>query len=388
MTSTFLKISVSALALSVMAGSALAGGYGRGSANIDTLFEEGTYTSASFGVTAPSRGVATRNGVATTAATGVTFTENYSTFGASIGFDVMSGVRCAGTFANPYGANANYGASRILMGASSTTSNSLESSEFGATCAYSMDAGPGKAYFIGGLFHQSLNYNEIRGFGAATINMSDSSLGYRMGVGYAIPEVALKASLVYRSEVGHTMTGVQTIGVNPFNIYAKASTPQSLKLSLQSGVAEGWLVFGSVEWTDWSVLQQIKVKCAQSYGPFCVANGDSPGAPSVDAYFRDGWTVNLGVGHKFSETISGSFSVTWDKGVSSKDPGGVQRSGFTDTWTIAAGAAFNPNPNASLRAGLAYSILTGGAETAASGVVLGYGTDHAISGGVSANFKF
>jgi long-chain fatty acid transport protein len=393
MTSTFLKISVSALALSVMAGTALAGGYGRGSANLDPLFEEGTYTSSSMAVTSPTRSVATRNGVATNAAQSKEFAETYSTFGATIAFDVMSGVRCAGSFAQPYGADADYGTSKIFLGSGTTTSSSLGSSEFGATCSYSMDVGPGKAYFIGGIYNQNLDYSEIRGFGAATIKMSDSGIGYRLGVGYAIPEVALKASLVYRSGVEHRMTGEQFIAAGPaagtYNIFADASLPQSAKLSLQSGVAEGWLVFGSVEWTDWSSIQAINVKCAQAYAPFCVTGTNSPGAPSVDAYFSDGWNVNLGVGHKFNDMFSGSFSVSWDKGVS-ENYLGAKRSSFTDTWTFAVGGAFNPNPNASMRAGLAYSMLSAGTEQglAAGSPVLGYKTQHAITGGVSANFKF
>ena len=308
-------------------------------------------------------------------------------------FDVVSGVRCAGTFAQPYGANADYGSSRLALGASQTTSNALESAEFGASCAYSMEAGPGKVHFIGGVYYQSLDYNEIRGFGAATIDMKDSGVGYRLGLGYTIPEVALKASLVYRSGVDHRMQGTQFIAGGPaagtYNIFADASLPQSVKLSLQTGVAEGWLVFGGVEWTDWSTIQSINVKCAQNYGPFCSAGGNSPGAPSVDAYFGDGWTVNAGVGHKFNDLFSGSFSISWDKGVS-KNFLGAKRSSFTDTWTFAVGGAFNPNPNASLRAGLAYSILTSGAEQGlgVGAPVLGYDTDYAISGGVSANFKF
>ena len=81
--------------------------------------------------------------------------------------------------------------------------------------------------------------------------------------------------------------------------------------------------------------------------------------------------------------------MSWDKGVS-KDYLGAKRSSFTDTWTFAVGGAFNPNPNASVRAGLAYSILTAGTEQGLGlgAPVLGYKTQDAFTGGVSANFKF
>jgi long-chain fatty acid transport protein len=405
MTPTFLKISVSTLALCVMAGSALAGGYGRGSANLDPLFEEGTYTSAGVAVTSPTRSVATANGVATSGVGATDFAETYATFGATVATDIYGGLRCAGSLAQPYGADANYGLSRIAIDANgalntgpNTTSSSLSSLEYGATCAYRADVGPGKAYLIGGIFGQQLTYSERRGFsagtiGVAAIDMEDTGFGYRFGVGYAIPEIALKASLVYRSEVDHRMEGTQEFQapmplVGKWGIFAEASTPQSVKLSLQSGVAEGWLVFGSVEWTDWSVIQRIDVRCIAANPGACGPGGFSPGGPGIDAYFSDGWNVNLGVGHKFNDMFSGSLSLTWDQGVSDNYLG-AKRSSFTDTWTIAAGGAFNPNPNASLRAGLAYSMLTSGAETGLlGGKTLTYDSDYAISGGVSANFKF
>ena len=74
----------------------------------------------------------------------------------------------------------------------------------------------------------------------------------------------------------------------------------------------GWLVFGSVKWTDWSQIQFI---------PFCPV-GMSPCAPgstainTLDLFYRDGWTVSGGVGHKFNDQWSGAVSLTWDRGTS------------------------------------------------------------------------
>jgi long-chain fatty acid transport protein len=388
------------LAGAAFASAAQAGGYSRGSANLDPLLEEGTYFAASMAITAPSRNVeSTTVGGVTTATTGATaqkFTKTYATFGATAATDIVGGVRCAGSFAQPYGADADYGNSRVLINAPGSPiaqSNSLASSELGLTCGYGFDLGGGKLHVLGGAFYQSLDYVESRGAqvapgvilnGIATINMSDSAVGYRLGAAYTMPEIALKASLIYRSAVDHRMTGTQFIapglpGAGTYSVYADATLPQSVKLSLQSGIAPGWLAFGSVEWTDWSVLQQVSVRLA--------ANGAaSPGSPTVDAFFKDGWTVNAGVGHKFNDLFSGSFSVTWDKGVSAQRAG--LQSGFSDTWTFAAGAAFTPNENASIRAGLAYSLLSSASERNGAGTLINLGSDQAISGGFSANVKF
>nr|MCU0831647.1 outer membrane protein transport protein [Rhizobiaceae bacterium] len=388
--------------------------YSRGSANLDPLLEEGTYFATTFAYVAPQRGVASYQaapgapvidlsrvpnpGGGTSADT---FTEAYTTFSGTAALNLFGDLRCAATYAQPFGADADYGWTRLALiptlgGTASTTSSSLSSDELGLTCGYGFSAGPGKLHVIGGVFHQTINYDEARAFGydstvtgarGADLSLSDDGIGYRLGVAYTMPEIALKASLMYRSEVDHRVEGVvrtdRIPGVGPIiPAYADATLPQSVKLAVQSGIAPGWLAFGSVEWTDWSVLQQVRV---------FAANG-APLPLTVDAFFKDGWTVNAGIGHKFSDLVSGSFSVTWDSGVSDVF-NGATRSAFTDTWTFALGAAITPNENATIRAGLAYSILTAGSETGfnatgGDGNVRNYGTDYSIGGGISASLKF
>ncbi|MGL4488969.1 MAG: OmpP1/FadL family transporter [Rhizobiaceae bacterium] len=392
---------ISALVLLATTAAANAGGYSRGSANLDPLFDGGTSLATSMTFVAPSRGLDAVNGVATgvrptplggTANTGAAFSDSYAVFGATVALDVVSNTRCAATLAQPYGADANYGWAQILSGAGSTTSNSLSSLELGATCSYSLKVGPGNLYFLGGVFNESLEYNEARGFGfGSVLNGGDVSLkgngyGYRIGAAYTIPEYAVKASLIYRSEVDHRLDGLTrnpafgplAAGVASF---AEATTPQSVKLSLQTGVAPNWLVFGSVEWTDWSEIQQIQVFSeAGTLAPVSVPLAGL----SIDAFFRDGLTVSGGVGHKFNEQLSGLVSLTWDRGVSK----GRNVSAFSDTWTVAAGASYDFTEKVSLRGGLAYSRLEAINATGLDGVVETYGNDHAIAGGISLVGKF
>lgn len=394
-------IKVASLALLATAGVANAGGYSRGSANLDPLFDTGTSVSTSLTYVAPSRGYDSVNGIATgvrptplggTADTSAKFSESYGVVSGTAALDIVNNVRCAGTIAQPYGADADYGWSQLLTGSGTTTSNSLSSLEIGATCAYSMKAGPGNVHFLGGIFNESLNYNEARAFGFGSplgggdIALKGNSFGYRIGAAYTIPEYAVKASLIYRSEVDHHLEGLTrnpafgplAAGVASF---ADTSTPQSIKLSLQSGIAPGWLAFGSVEWTDWSVLQQIQVFAEPGQlAPIAVP---LPGV-TVDAYFRDGWTVTGGIGHKFTEKLSGLVSLSWDRGVSK----GANVSSFSDTWTVAAGVAYDVNSVVSLRGGLAYSRLDAITAVDLSGNVEAFGTDHAIAGAFSLNAKF
>src|SRR5690606_34117088 len=128
--------------------------------------------------------------------------------------------------------------------------------------------------------------------------------------------IALRGQLLYRSGTSYGADGSLTapaaalgVGMLPTPASVPAigigELPQSVELKLQSGIAPGWLAFGSVKWTDWSAMTTLDVV--------------RPGAGLVsrnEYYWRDGWTVTGGVGHAFTDTISGSVSLTWDRGVS------------------------------------------------------------------------
>jgi long-chain fatty acid transport protein len=122
--------------------------------------------------------------------------------------------------------------------------------------------------------------------------------------------------------------------------------PQSVEFKAQSGIAPGWLAFGSVKWADWSVQRELKVVTP------------SPLLSSSDIYnWKDGWTVTGGVGHAFNDNVSGALSLTWDRGVAT----GWDLS--SDTYTLAAGGVLKDKLGGELRAGVGVSYLTSARET-------------------------
>src|SRR6185437_11037378 len=126
----------------------------------------------------------------------------------------------------------------------------------------------------------------------------------------------------------------------------KGNLPQSVEVKLQSGIAPGWLAFGSVKWTDWSVQKELLVLT------------DNPEVGSADIYnWKDGWTVTGGIGHAFNETVSGALSLTWDQGV------GTVWDLSSDTYTLAAGGVIRDTLGGELRGGLGVSYLTSARET-------------------------
>src|SRR5690606_12309050 len=102
--------------------------------------------------------------------------------------------------------------------------------------------------------------------------------------------------------------------VNP--VFGSAAMPQSVELKVQSGIAPGWLAFGSIKWVDWSVLQIVSFCPVVTEGIIpCVADGPTE-LTSLDLLYRDGWTVTAGVGHSFNDHWSGALSLAWDRGTS------------------------------------------------------------------------
>ncbi|WP_417413469.1 OmpP1/FadL family transporter [Hoeflea sp.] len=386
-----LKSIVAGLAASVvLTSSAMAGGFNRGSANLDGLFSDslGVYSGVTY--VAPGRSYSSVSGVRVVGGVAGAFAQGGVEFGdsfvvpyASFGGEIVENAACVGSYAQPYGADSTYsGAITYHIAA-----QSLATRELGLTCSYRYDLGKGRLSFIGGVFNEYIEYDQARNFNLAFANVGDSKInvtsdawGYRLGMAYEIPEIALKASLMYRSQTDHKATGMYTntpfatlataanaVAPGTYSVAelaaygantsatatASASLPQSVELSIQSGIAPGWLAFGSVKWTDWSVLGRIDLVEGINGRQFSTSR----------FFFKDGWTVTGGLAHRFNDQLAASASVTWDRGVSS----GWDT--LTDQWTLAGGVAYDVNEKVQLRAGGAAIHFAGGRKSNTSSAV-------------------
>jgi len=356
---------------------AYAGGFNRGIANLEPLYYgTGFGVAGSVTYVSPARSYSSVTGARIVAGRPSVYTqgsvdivEDFTVPSISVGGRLIGDLNCAGSYTQPYGVEATYdGPIRF-----SVAEQTLDTDEYGLTCAYGFAMPKGRLLFIGGVFYETVDFTQARDFSAAFGTTSDSRIdvesedvGYRLGLGYEIPEIALRAQLLYRSETQHDATGnysgtpfatlATLTGLTPRQaaaVYgtatsASASTsatlPQNLELSLQSGFAPGWLAFGSVKWTDWSVLERIEVVEGIANQTFS----------STNFFFEDGWTVTGGVGHKLTEQLGASLSVTWDKGVS------TGWDTLTDTWSIGGGVSFDASENFQIRAGGAAIYFTDG----------------------------
>jgi long-chain fatty acid transport protein len=404
------------IAACAFVGGAQAGGLERGGYNIDLLFDPGQYTFES-GVTyvAPQRKLENAvdedasDGTMTTAqgySDSTTETEN---FVPRIGFKagLVEGVDCLADYSQPWGVHTKPGADWV--GAQHNIETKVNSDNYALTCSYKFDVGAGQLRVIGGAFYQEVSGFKERqvvttetltalgqtGSGVGRLDLEGDGYGWRFGVAYEIPEYALRASLVYNSEVKlDNVTGsldLSSIAIqapfltNPLfgsvtDVYGSTAMPDTVEFKLQSGIAPDWLAFGSVKWTDWSQLQRI---------PFYVS-GTTTEATALELAYRDGWTISGGVGHKLNDQWSVAGSVTWDRGTAQ---------GFgsqTDTWTFGTGVSYTPTENVEFRLAGALSLLTSGSsgEVTVDGVTYGedvsydFGTDIAAAVSTSLKVRF
>jgi long-chain fatty acid transport protein len=295
-------------------------------------------------------------------------------------------LSCAGTYTESFGAGATYGAQAIATGRTAdgtgTISEGFTSTEFGLTCGAHFNAGKGRLWILGGGFLQDFDYSQTVSVAAlgntnATLSFHDKYRpGYRIGAAYEIPEIALRAQIMYRSAVtqrpGSSEGSFVTQAVGSSTASGYGTLPQSVEMKLQSGIAPGWLAFGSVKWTDWSVLQTLN---------YTVDGTPLANDYQLDYYYKDGWTVTGGIGHQFNEMLSAFAAVSWDKGVGT----GWDTDG--DKWTVAAGLS-TTSDNITLRAGAGYTFIKGVTETQYGGANAGYGDGHAVSLSASATASF
>lgn len=408
-------------------GAAHAGGFDRGGVNIDLLFDPSDIASeASVTYVSPQR---TIKDVVRSDAPPYPFNLSSSSveiegdywvprFGVKV--NVIDPVDCLGTYTEPNGADTYHGKGNAYSPTS--VEFRVDSRDFGLTCSYKMDMGKGTARLIGGVSYQEveayLSRQTLLAFGnqgTGNFDLKDGAWGWRLGAAYEIPEIAFRTSLVYSSRYKLRLTGTvdQTsfgdyLGADYSSIFgpqgnfsvvpifngidegAWASTeiPQAVEFKIQSGIAPDWLAFASVKWQQWSKLQIIRVNGVTSpiyANP--VTEETKEASVSLDALYRDGWTVTGGIGHKFNDSFSGLVALTWDRGTATTV--GTQ----TDTWTLGFGGSYTPNKNVEIRLGGLVGLWTAGTSSPggvdnATKVSYTFDDDLILGGQASLKLKF
>lgn len=338
--------SVAFIAALAAASAAGAGGFSRSTANTDILFQDGTYNfENSVTYVNPNRKF-DKNPVP--ALNGTSFSDSYFIPNLAAKYSVTDNLSCAFTYTTPYGGDSKFD----VVNHKGKTEEKFRTDEYAATCAVFIPMETGRIAVLGGVFYEDFHY-DFEGFtrvGALTtplnFDVDSQKWGWRAGLAYEIPEYGFRTQILYRS--GTNQSGTSTaylpdVGMT-LPVYGEGSLPQSIELKAQTGVAPGWLVFGSVKWTDWSALDRLDLNLG--------------GQPFSNIYeWRDGWTFTAGVGHEFTDRISGAVTLGYDRGVS------TGWDFYGDTYSAAITASLKDNWGGKLSASLGVAFQEGVQET-------------------------
>ena len=259
----------------------------------------------------------------------------------------------------------------------------------------------------GGGVYQTIRGNvSLRGNAYSIYNGYDakidetSGVGWLAGAAYQIPEIALKASVTYRSEIDHdanvTETGFSALRAIPtataaIDAIAAApaekltiTTPQSVNLDLQSGIMADTVAFANIRWVNWKDFSIRPDKFGQVSEVATAASGGK-GFNLVD-YTDDQWSVNAGVGRKVTDKWAGNVSVGYDTGAGNP----VTTLGPTEGyWNVGLGVQYSPTPATFIAGGVKYFWLGDAEAKVSSGTVVGkFEDNNAIAYGLKMGYRF
>jgi len=349
------------------ASGAVAGGIERSSQSAMVLFEKGNYAELSFSHVSPSvSGVAVSGG----AASG-NMAPSYSQIGFAYKHQFNDKLSGAIIYDTPYVANVSYPAGSGYFNQDAWAE--INSSSLTALVKYTM---PSNVSVFGGLRFQQMYANAsipiVGGYAISTTK--DSGTGFVLGAAWEKPEMALRVALTYNSRIDHSVTSTETFGgVAPPASVTEFSTPESLNLEFQSGVAANTLVFGSIRWVGWSKFEMDPVQYS-----------GAAGQPIV-SFRNDVITYSLGIGRKFNDTWSGALTLGYEK----SEGGFSANLGPTNgSFSVGLGGSYTAG-NMKITAGIRY-VDIGDAQTTLDGTTTAanFTNNHAVAAGFKIGYSF
>lgn len=283
----------------------------------------------------------------------------------------------------------------------------------------------------GGGVYQTVKGNvNLRGSAYSLYNGYDANIketggtGWLAGAAFQIPDIALKASVTYRSEIDHkvninesismldTLSGLDSAGklkptldsmgagayypavqgalaANAQNGKTTITTPQSVNIDLQSGIMADTVAFANIRWVNWKDFSIQPYK----FGNVSEAIGGMVARPdgfNLVEYSKDQWNITAGVGRKLTEKWAGNVSVGWDSGAGNPVTTLGPTEGF---WNLGVGMQFSPTPQTFIAGGVKYFWLGDakaqtGAQAGGDQYVAEFKDNNAIAYGLKLGYRF
>ncbi|MCY1161383.1 Outer membrane protein transport protein (OMPP1/FadL/TodX) [compost metagenome] len=230
----------------------------------------------------------------------------------------------------------------------------------------------------------------------------DGAAGWLAGFAYQIPEIALKASVTYRSEIDHdvyideTIPSLATLSAGAVLLpYVEnnttITTPQSVNVDFQTGIMANTVAFANVRWVNWKDFAIRPNKFGQAsnlLGKNPAVN--QPNGFDLVAYTDDQISATVGVGRKLTEHWAGNVSVGWDSGAGNP----VTTLGPTEGyWNLGLGVQYSPTAQTFIAGGVKYFWLgdadaQSGSQFNTPNSVAKFEDNDALAYGLKIGYKF
>ena len=260
-------------------------------------------------------------------------------------------------------------------------------------------AGPVYQTIKGDVQLRGLAYGGNATFGGYNASIKETGdIGWLAGAAFQIPDIALKASVTYRSEIEHSVNVKESFnsagllaGLNAApSLNTDITTPQSVNLDFQTGIMANTVAFANVRWVDWSSfsIQPYKFGLASKSAAIQAQTGKSEF--DLVAYTDDQISATVGVGRKLNDQWAGNVSVGWDSGAGNP----VTTLGPTEGyWNVGLGAQFSPTPQTFIAGGVKYFWLgdakaQSGDQFDTANYVADFESNYAIAYGLKMGYKF
>ena len=363
--------------------STFAAGLDRSGQSISAFLQSGNYAEAGISVLDPDvQGTSSVKGFEGERISDMA--EDYYFPTAAIKIQATDKISLGLLYDQPFGADSQYATDSTTFGfGGQGTAVEVKTNNITALIGYQ----PNENWnFYAGPVYQTVDAKvSLRGAaygGPAAVGGYDISLkeeeayGWLAGFAYSIPEIALKAAVTYRSEIKHEVETLETFGLGtvvfPSSI-TDITTPQSVNLDLQTGIAQDTLAFANIRWVHWDQFavtpDVLKAKSNNNL---------------ID-YSDDQWSATVGLGRKFNAKWSGTAAIGWDSGAGNP----VTTLGPTEGyWSVGLGGQYSPAENYFIAGGVKYFWL-GDAQAQTGGKVAGNFEDNtAIGYGMKIGYRF
>ena len=389
----------------------------RSGQSIASFLQPGNYFEAGISILDPDVSGTTRTGEKTGDMAG-----DYYFPSAALKIQATDNISVGLIYDQPFGADAEYTQSNMFTSALGNTEVEVDTQNLSLILGFQPDE---NFNIYGGAVYQgvkgSVNLNGFAysgspasnavGFSGYKANISeDFDFGWLAGISYQIPEIALKASVTYRSKIKHKTTidessvGPSLGGLNPiptiingFNGAQETTieTPQSVNLDLQTGIMSNTVAFANLRWVNWKDFSirphsfGVAAGAATSSTPTTALQNPGKGFDLV-AYKDDQISATVGVGRKFNDLWAGNVSVGWDSGAG--DP--VTTLGPTEGyWNLGLGLQYSPTPSTFIAGGVKYFWLgdakaQSGAQFGTNDYVAEFKDNDALAYGLKIGYKF